>query len=102
MSNIIKTVPPDRVVDVFYDGENNAKMAFACGYLPLYDGNPAIRNENEECFNIAYSKKAYPIFLSGDLNHAKGVAYKKHFIPKSNDNLEYEIVFDGKIYKYTV
>lgn len=30
-------LPNDRVVDYFLDENANDKLAFACGYLPLYD-----------------------------------------------------------------
>lgn len=93
---------PDRVIDIFYDAENQAKMGFACGYLPIDDGVPSKRNMNEDFFGLAYSKKAYPVFLSGNLERAKGVAYKKYFIPKDGKNIEYEITYNGKTYRYTV
>ena len=99
---IDNNIPLDRVIDIFYDEEGNAKMGFACGYLPIYDGEPSVRNKNEDLIILPYSGKAYPMFLSGDLKRAKGVAYRKFFIPKGNENIEYEITFEGKTYKYKV
>ncbi|MBQ8320647.1 MAG: hypothetical protein IJX81_07210 [Clostridia bacterium] len=93
--------PPDRIVDYFYDGEGNAKMGFACGYLPLFDGRPEYRRQNLTIgAHLIRTRKAYPTFLNGNLGDVKGIAYKKYFPVTSNAASWYTVQAEEKTYLY--
>lgn len=95
-----KDSPPDRVIDYFYNERGQNKLGFACGYLPLFDGEYAKRKANLSCaLHAVKTKKAYPIFLEGDILKAKGVAYKKYFLPQGKSSY-YTVDFDGKTYLF--
>jgi hypothetical protein len=79
----------------------NDKLAFACGFLPVYDGLPKIRNKNIlDVLHLFYTRKYYPSFAEGDLQNIKGVAYKKYFSPSKNKTSFYTIPFNGSTYIY--
>ena len=92
--------PCDRVVDYFCDEEGRDKLAFACGYLPVFDGVAKKRKENKSAVTLKFTRKHYPTFLEGDLSHIRGVAYKKYFIPQKNRACAYSVYFEGKTYIY--
>lgn len=94
--------PPDRIVDYFKDKNGKDSLAFACGYLPVFDGVPSVR---KRLLNIAVSiigtKKAYPVFMGKtELTKVHGIAYKKYFTPESDGKSFYEICFLGKKYYF--
>ena len=92
---------PDRFVDYFRDNYKNDNLCFACGFLPVDDGIPSERiKELVKLFLIRYTLKAYPFFKSGNVTSAKGVGYKKFFIPDKNRSGVYTINHDGKTYAY--
>ncbi len=92
---------PDRFVDYFRDNDGKDKLCFACGFLPVDDGMPSERvKELDKLFLIRYTLKAYPFFKSGNVSGAKGVGYKKFFIPDKNRSAVYTINHDGKTYAY--
>ena len=76
--------PCERVVDYFCDKKGVDKLAFGCGYLPIYDGEAKKRKENSSVVTLIFTRKHYPVFRDGDLSRIKGVAYKKYFIPEKN------------------
>lgn len=93
--------PCERVVDYFRDKEGRDKLAFACGFLPVYDGAPEIRNKRvSNVLHLKNTRKYYPTFVDGDLNCIKGVAYKKYFIPLNDKCSYYDVSFDNKKYLY--
>lgn len=72
--------PPNRYVDEFRDQTGKARLGFACGYLPVYDGAPEKRKKQLAASALLYkTKKAYPLFAEGELGDVRGVAYKKYF-----------------------
>ncbi len=91
--------PPDRNVDYFKDAEGNMQLAFACGFLPLYDGVPEKRLQHLENAALLYhSRKMYPIFMDGDVPDCHGIAYRKYFIPEKESGGFYTIETAGKIF----
>ncbi len=93
--------PFDRIIDYFRDKDGNDKLAFTCGYLPVYDGHPSIRKDIVDEIALIYmSRKAYPFFASG--NHTdsfRGVAYRRYFKPENRSSV-YSVDFEGKKYIY--
>lgn len=93
--------PPDRFIDYFKDGQGVDKLGFACGYLPILDGEPSIRRERiETSMVVVNTRKAYPFFMSGDVSDCKGVAYKKYFLPQENGESVYIVPFENKKYAF--
>ena len=93
--------PPDRIVDYFFDEKGIAKLGFACGYLPLYDGAPEYRSKHlSEATELIYTRKAYPTFLTGTFSRVQGIAYKKYFPVSSNAASWYSVQAEGKTYLY--
>ncbi len=92
--------PCERVVDYFYDDAGRDRLAFSCGYLPVFDGVPKKRKENLSVVKLKFTRKHYPIFLEGNLSHIHGVAYKKYWIPQKNRASVYSVPFEGKTYIY--
>lgn len=93
--------PCERVVDYFKDAIKQDRLCFASGYLPIYDGDPKIRDKQvSEVLFLYQSRKYYPTFIDKDFNEIKGVAYKKYFIPKQNKASMYSIFFKNKKYLY--
>lgn len=94
--------PPDRILDYFKDKEDRDKLAFACGYLPIYDGVPSVRkNYLGAAVGIVGTKKAYPFFMDDtELTHVHGIAYKKYFTPDPDGKSFYTLSYGGKKYYY--
>lgn len=93
--------PCDRVVDYFRDKEGQNKLSFACGFLPVYDGQAEIRSKQvENVLHLKYTRKYYPTFADGNLQHIKGVSYKKYFIPQQDKGSFYTVPFNGQKYIY--
>ncbi len=93
--------PCERVVDYFKDVDGKERLAFACGFLPIYDGCPEIRsNQINNIIHLKSTRKFYPFFAEGDLTQVKGVAYKKYFIPTQDNGSYYIIKFNDKYYIY--
>ena len=92
--------PFDRMVDYFRDKNGEDKMGFACGFLPVFDGAPEIRKEHlgGRIF-LWHTRKAYPYFTSGSLEHYRGVGYKHFFLPGDRASV-YSIIHEGKRYIY--
>ncbi len=92
--------PPDRMIDYFKDKNGKICMGFAIGYLPLYDGEGKTRKEKlNTAIHLRHTRKMYPLFLSGDIKSAHGVAYKVYF-PASSKGSLYTVQHDGKTYVY--
>ena len=93
--------PPDRFIDYIRDKNGDNKIGYAIGYLPIYDGEPSVRKNNiTYAIHIRDTLKLYPNFKDGNIESAKGVAYKKYF-PITNPNAPYyTITFDGIRYIY--
>ena len=93
--------PHERAVDYFRDENGRDKMAFACGFLPLYDGEPSKRDKNVSCeIQLKFTRKHYPTFMDGDVPSVKGIGYKKYFIPCKDRASYYTVGADGKKYIY--
>lgn len=93
--------PCERVVDYFRDEQGNDKLAFACGFLPIFDGKPSIRDKHvSNVVQLKYTRKHYPTFAEGVIENVKGVAYKKYFIPMQDKASFYIVPFNGKKYIY--
>lgn len=93
--------PPDKIVDIMRDTDGHDRIGFACGYLPLYDGEPQNRLAHlESTPYILRTRKGYPTFMNGDLPSIRGVAYKKYFIPKEDNVFVYTIPYKGQKYMY--
>ena len=92
--------PPERIVDFFRDKGGKDKLAFTCGYLPVYDGKKEIRSKNiSSPIRLAKTRKAYPVF-NENFTTTKGIAYKKFFVPTFDKSSCYSIEFDGRTYIY--
>ncbi|MBE7063735.1 MAG: hypothetical protein E7390_08145 [Ruminococcaceae bacterium] len=95
----VPAAPPDRNVDYFKDTEGNMQLAFACGFLPIYDGVPEKRLQHLENAALLYhSRKMYPLFMDGDVPDCHGIAYRKYFIPERDSGGTYTIRADGKTF----
>ncbi len=98
--------PPDRQLDVLRDGAGRDQVAFACGFLPVYDAAPSIRSQNiTDAGDIVASCKTYPTFAGGKHNtrpiqRMRGVAYKKYFQPKGSGDLSYGVRYNGVDYLF--
>ncbi len=98
--------PPDRQLDFIAQPGGTPAVAFAGGFLPLYDGEPAYRAEHiTEAADIVSSRKTYPTFLGGkrsrqDLHSLRGVAYKHYFAPESPASCCYRVAYGGHTYLY--
>ena len=93
--------PCERIVDYFKDAEGKDKMAFAIGFLPVYDGKPQIRKDNTTHSIMLYrTKKLYPTFASENKKRYHGVGYKKYFETQKDQASFYTVEFDKKTYLY--
>ena len=102
--------PPDRQIDFIRRADGTMAIGFASGFLPVYDGAPAIRAANiTDAATIVSSCKTYPTFAGGLVNmrgeklsfpRLKGVAYKKYFLPQSQEASLYTIPHGGDTYVY--
>ena len=93
--------PHERAVDYFRDENGRDKMAFACGYLPVYDGEPSKRDKNVcKEIQLRFTRKHYPTFMDGDVPSVKGIGYKKYFIPCKDRASYYTVSAEGKKYIY--
>ncbi len=91
--------PPDREVDYFRDPAGHDRAAFACGYLPIFDGAPAKRLEKlPDAAFLNNTRKYYPTFMSGDITSARGIAYKKYFATQHDRASFYTVPYAGKTY----
>ncbi len=96
-----KNSPPDRVIDYFKDVFGNVKLGFACGFLPIYDGEPNVRKDNiDDAINIKFTHKVYPTFKDKNLDTCKGVGYKKYFEVSKNGISCYDVKYLDKNYIY--
>ncbi len=91
--------PTERFVDYSKDADGNLKLAFAMGYLPVFDGAPEIRKKINSPIYIIRTRKGYPHFMDGEFTHARGVAYKRYFFADKNSSV-YAIPYDNKKYIY--
>ena len=92
--------PPDRIIDLFKDANQNFKLGFACGFLPLFDCQPQVRKNNLDCaVHIKHTRKGYPMAAYGSISKLKGVGYKKFFIPQ-NGTPVYTIPYEKEEYIY--
>lgn len=109
--------PPDRQVDFIRRGDGTSAVAFASGFLPLYDGAPQRRAAQiGEAATLVASCKTYPTFAGSGANlrhphrestdgavsfpHLRGVAYKKYFLPEGEGTSLYAIPYGADIYVY--
>ncbi|MBQ3669723.1 MAG: hypothetical protein II920_10920 [Clostridia bacterium] len=97
--------PPCRQLDLMLDMNGRAKIAFASGFLPLFDGEPSVRASNiGDACTLVKSCKTYPTFAGGasgfNLARIRGAAYKKYFVPQYDDALSYTVPFGGDTYLY--
>ena len=93
--------PNDRAVDYLRDENGNDRLAFATGYLPVFDGERSIRNNLVSFLaHLPSTRKHYPTFADGNLTNVKGVGYKKYFVPQKNRASYYTVDYEGKTYLY--
>lgn len=109
--------PPDRQVDFIRRRDGTSAVAFASGFLPLYDGAPERRAAQiGEAATLVASCKTYPTFAGSGANirhphregtdgaasfpHLRGVAYKKYFLPGQEGTSLYTVPYDGDTYAY--
>lgn len=91
--------PSERAVDYFRDENGHDCLAFATGFLPLFDGVPQIRKQYLfDTVVLKFTRKHYPTFMNGDVPNVKGVAYKKYFIPQADGASYYTVEADGKTF----
>ncbi len=94
--------PCERAVDYFRDENGVDKLAFSTGFLPLFDGVPAIRKQHlTDTVMLKFTRKHYPTFMNGDLpDTIKGVGYKKYFAPQKDKASYYKVQAEGKTFIY--
>ncbi len=93
--------PCERAVDYFRDEKGYDKLAFASGFLPLYDGVPEIRNKQvSNVVSLKFTRKHYPTFADGDLTSVRGIGYKKYFTPTADKASYYKVTTEGKTFIY--
>ena len=110
--------PPNRQLDFIRRADGSCGAAFASGFLPVYDGEPAKRREQiSDTGDMVASRKTYPTFAGGkaqirrpyrgDMNGVmnitklRGVAYKKYFHWEEMNACAYTVDYDGSTYLYT-
>lgn len=98
--------PPDRQIDFIRRADGSHAVAFASGFLPVYDGEPSRRAASiTEAATLVRSCKTYPTFAGGatcqqSFPHLRGVAYKKYFLPQSGDASVYTVSDGENTYLY--
>ena len=93
--------PCERAVDYFKDINGRDKLAFACGYLPLFDGEPKKRDAHvQNVVALKFTRKHYPTFWDGDVQDVKGIGYKKYFKPQQNNASYYKVSAENKTFIY--
>lgn len=109
--------PPSRQVELLRNEAGCTQAAFAAGFLPVDDGEPARRAAQvSEAATIVASRKTYPTFAGGRTNflrycdghgtqtkafrHLKGAAYKKYFQPACSGSTVYDIHCGGITYVF--
>ena len=89
--------PPDRQIDFIRREDGRDAVAFASGFLPVYDGDPKVRRENiSDAAVLVKSCKTYPNFAGGMKDGGnypvlRGVAYKKYFLPEGEGGCVYTV-----------
>ena len=110
-------LPPDRQIDfirmpgggAFTEGDSLA--GFAGGFLPLFDGQPAVRAANiREAVQLVGSRKTYPAFIgtipyqglqnTKGFTGVRGIGYKKYFPPVSRNYSVYTVDYNDITYIY--
>ena len=93
--------PFDRIVDYFRDTNGKDRLGFACGYLPVYDGEKEKRKDLvAHAIHIYKTRKAYPNFATNiKVDHFHGCAYKKFFDTENRASV-YAMKYEGKKYIY--
>ena len=82
--------PPDRQIDLIRRPDGSDAVAFAAGFLPVYDGAPEIRRDSiTDAAMLVKSCKTYPTFAGGmrdsrSFPQLRGIAYKKYFLPEAD------------------
>ena len=93
--------PCERAVDYFKDINGRDKLAFACGYLPLFDGEPKKRDAHvQNVVALKFTRKHYPTFWDGDVQDVKGIGYKKYFKPQQSNASYYKVSAENKTFIY--
>ncbi len=109
--------PPDRQIDFIRRADGSDAVAFAGGFLPVYDGMPAKRAANiTDAAMLVKSCKTYPTFAGGaseirrphrestdgamHFPRLRGVAYKKYFLPQGGGASLYTVPYQGDTYVY--
>jgi len=109
--------PPDRQIDFIRRADGSDAVAFAGGFLPVYDGVPEMRAANiSDAVMLVKSCKTYPTFAGGaseirhpyresaegamHFPHLRGVAYKKYFLPRERGTSLYTVPYQGDTYVY--
>lgn len=109
--------PPDRQIDFIRRADGRDAVAFAGGFLPVYDGVPQTRAANiTDAVMLVKSCKTYPTFAGGasEIRHPprqscenamhfprlRGVAYKKYFLPQESGVSLYSVLYQGNTYVY--
>ena len=88
-------------MDYFRDKDGRDKLAFATGFLPLFDGEPQIRKQHlVDTVVLKFTRKHYPTFMNGDVPNLKGVGYKKYFVPQTDGASYYTVEAEGKTFIY--
>lgn len=109
--------PPDRQLDLIRGPKSRGGVAFATGYLPVYDGLPEKRVNNiTDAATLVRTRKTYPTFMSAEPyvrptaengykrqerrnTSVHGVGYKKYFIPEDTYSY-YTVEYDEVTYHY--
>ena len=95
--------PPDRQIDFIRRQDGSTVVAFTGGFLPLYDGDPAVRRDHlSKSLLLIRTRKTYPYIASGDhtMDRVRGIGYKKYFPQPDPRYSVYTVAHDGKTYAY--
>ena len=103
-------IVPDRVIEYYKDAEGEYKMAFASGFVPIYDAAPDVRGENvtQTLYMLdRIGHKVYPMLANGNNykeagSKIRGVAFRHYdALDQSTKKVTaYDVEYKDDVYYY--
>ncbi len=103
-------IVPDRVIEYYKDTDGEYKMAFASGFVPIYDAAPNVRGENVKQTLYMLDRtghKVYPMLAEGDKykeagSKIRGVAFRHYdALDQSTKKVTaYDVEYKDDVYYY--
>ena len=101
---------PDRIVEYYADENDEFRMAYAAGYIPIGLAAPDVRNENVSLAFQMFNRtgmKVYPMFVNTSKHWVagskiKGVAFRHYDnLDQSTDKVTaYDVEYNDDVYYY--